>query len=152
MVTGDEKCVTCDNIVRKRSWSKRGDAAQTVSKTGLTDRKVLLCIWWEWKGILYYELLPYGQTLNSDIYCQQLDRLNPDLAPSDYHLFLELQNFLSDKKLGPREDYENRLLKFFANKDQDFYERGITKQPLKWQQIRQQNDAYLAQIRQSETC
>ncbi|GFU69178.1 histone-lysine N-methyltransferase SETMAR [Trichonephila clavipes] len=76
-----------DNIVRKRSWSKRGEAAQTVTKPGLMVRKVLLCIWWDWKGILYYELLPYGQTLNSDIYCQQLDRLKlaieqkwPDLA------------------------------------------------------------------------
>ncbi|GFW44719.1 histone-lysine N-methyltransferase SETMAR [Trichonephila clavipes] len=33
-----------------------------------------------------------------------------DLAPSDYHLFLALQNFLSDKKLGSREDCENRFL------------------------------------------
>ncbi|GFX23868.1 mariner Mos1 transposase [Trichonephila clavipes] len=30
---------------------------------------------WDWKGIIYYELLPYDQTLNLDIYCQQLDRL-----------------------------------------------------------------------------
>ncbi|GFT43459.1 putative DD34D transposase [Trichonephila clavipes] len=48
MVTGDEKWVTYYNIVRKRSWSKCGEAAQT-------------------------ELLPHGQTLNSDLYCQQLD-------------------------------------------------------------------------------
>ncbi|GFV29115.1 mariner transposase [Trichonephila clavipes] len=38
MVTGDEKWVTYDNIVRKRSWKKR------------------------------------DQTLNSDLYCQQLNR------------------------------------------------------------------------------
>ncbi|GFU77464.1 mariner Mos1 transposase [Trichonephila clavipes] len=75
MVTGDDKWVTYDNIVRKRSWSKRGEAAQTVAKPGLMARNFLLCIWWNWKGIIYYELLPYGQTLNSDIYCQQLDRL-----------------------------------------------------------------------------
>ncbi|GFU91349.1 histone-lysine N-methyltransferase SETMAR [Trichonephila clavipes] len=31
---------------------------------------------------------------------------SPDLAPSDYHLFLALQNFLSDKKLGSREGCE----------------------------------------------
>ncbi|GFX00078.1 histone-lysine N-methyltransferase SETMAR [Trichonephila clavipes] len=128
-----------------------------------------------------------GQTLNSDIYCQQLDRLklaidwkrpelanrrdvvfhqdnarshmsvvthqnlwelssevlihppySPNLAPNDYHLFLALQNFLSDKKLGSREDWENRLLEFFVNKIQDFYERGIMKLPLKRQQIIQQ--------------
>ncbi|GFV77017.1 mariner transposase [Trichonephila clavipes] len=58
MVTGDEKWVTYDNIMRKRSWSKRGEAAQTVAKPGLTSRKVLLCIWWDWKGIIYYELPP----------------------------------------------------------------------------------------------
>ncbi|GFX84056.1 histone-lysine N-methyltransferase SETMAR [Trichonephila clavipes] len=51
------------------------EVAQTVAKPGLTARKVLLCIWWNWKGIIHYELLPYGQTLNSDLYCQQLDRL-----------------------------------------------------------------------------
>ncbi|GFX21157.1 histone-lysine N-methyltransferase SETMAR [Trichonephila clavipes] len=49
MVTGDEHWVAYDNIVRKRSWSKRGEAAQTVVKPGLTFRKVLLCIWWDWK-------------------------------------------------------------------------------------------------------
>ncbi|GFW24589.1 mariner Mos1 transposase [Trichonephila clavipes] len=165
-------------------------------------RKVLLCIWWDWKGIIYYELLPYGQTLNSDLYLdQQLDpfklaidqkrselanrrgvvfhqdnaRLHtsvvtrqklwelgwevlmhppysPDLSPRDYHLFLALQNFLGDKKSGSREDCENLLVELFAKKDQDFYERDIMKLPLKWQQIIQQNGAYLTQIGQSEAC
>ncbi|GFU38623.1 histone-lysine N-methyltransferase SETMAR [Trichonephila clavipes] len=32
---------------------------------------------------------------------------SPDLAPSDYHLFLALQNFQSYKKLESREDCEN---------------------------------------------
>ncbi|GFW69683.1 mariner Mos1 transposase [Trichonephila clavipes] len=136
------------------------------------------------------------QTLNSNLYCQQLDRLKltinqkwpelatrrgvvfhqdnarshtsvvtrqklwalvwevlmhppyiPDLAPSDYPLCLAFQNFPSDKKLRSREDCENRLLQFFANKDQDFYERDIMKLPLKWQQIIEQNGVYLTQIR-----
>ncbi|GFS98641.1 transposase [Trichonephila clavipes] len=75
-----------------------------------------------------------------------------DLAPSDYNLFLALQNFPSDKKSGSREYCENRLLEFFANKDQDFYERCTMVLPLKWQQIIQQNCAYLNQIGQSEIC
>ncbi|GFT27280.1 hypothetical protein TNCV_5140691 [Trichonephila clavipes] len=53
MVTREEKWVTYYNIVRKRSWSKCGEAAQTVAKPGLTARKVLLCIWWDWKRIIY---------------------------------------------------------------------------------------------------
>ncbi|GFU81664.1 mariner Mos1 transposase [Trichonephila clavipes] len=75
-----------------------------------------------------------------------------DLESSDYHLFLALQNLMSDKKLESREDCANlsRLLEFFANKDQDFCDRGIMKLPLKWQQIVQQNGAYLTQVGQSE--
>ncbi|GFV17434.1 histone-lysine N-methyltransferase SETMAR [Trichonephila clavipes] len=69
IVTWDKKWVTYDNIVRKRSWSKRVEAAQLMARPGLTARKVLLCIWWDWKGIIYFELLPYGQTLKSDMYC-----------------------------------------------------------------------------------
>ncbi|KAL7724126.1 hypothetical protein ACLKA6_008560 [Drosophila palustris] len=49
MVTGDEKWVTYDNVKRKRSWSKSGEAAQTVAKPGLTVRKALLCVWWDWQ-------------------------------------------------------------------------------------------------------
>ncbi|GFV47592.1 histone-lysine N-methyltransferase SETMAR [Trichonephila clavipes] len=143
--------------------SQRGESVQTVAKSELTSRKVILCIWWDWKGIIYYELLPLCQTLNSDIYCQQLECLklvteqkelelanrrgvvfhqdntrpltsvvthqklweldwkvlmhppfSPELASN--HLFLALQNFHRDKKLGSREDCENRLLEFFANK------------------------------------
>ncbi|GFV63548.1 mariner transposase [Trichonephila clavipes] len=45
MVAGDEKWITYDNTVRKRSWSKCGEVAQTVAKPGLTARKVLLRIW-----------------------------------------------------------------------------------------------------------
>ncbi|GFW13112.1 mariner transposase [Trichonephila clavipes] len=51
--TGDEKWHIYDNIVRKRSWSKRGEAAQTVVKPGIVARKVLLCIWLDWGGIIY---------------------------------------------------------------------------------------------------
>ncbi|KAH8394484.1 hypothetical protein KR222_011840 [Zaprionus bogoriensis] len=75
MVTGGEKWITYDNTKRKRSSSKPGESSETVAKPGLTARKVLLCVWWDWKGIIHYELLPYGQTLNSTIYCEQLDRL-----------------------------------------------------------------------------
>ena len=192
MITGDEKWVTYDNVKRKRSWSKGSEPAQTVAKPGLTARKVLLCVWWDWQGIIHHELLPYGQTLNSDLYCQQLDRLkeaidqkrpalanrrgivfhqdnarphtsivtrqklrelgwevlmhppySPDLAPSDYHLFLSMANDLAGEKLTSREACENRLSQFFANRDKSFYERGIMKLPSKWQQVIEQNGAYL---------
>ncbi|GFV26014.1 histone-lysine N-methyltransferase SETMAR [Trichonephila clavipes] len=76
---------------------------------------------------------------------------SPDLAPIAYHLFLQLQNFL-DKKLGLREDCENRLPEFFASREQSFYERCIMKLLLKWQQIIQENGAYLNKTGKYEAC
>jgi len=35
----------------------------------------MLCVWWDWKGILYYELLLNNETINSEKYCSQLDKL-----------------------------------------------------------------------------
>ncbi|EFN64019.1 Histone-lysine N-methyltransferase SETMAR, partial [Camponotus floridanus] len=56
---------------------------------------------------------------------------SPDLAPSDYHLFKHLQNFLDGTKLASREACENELVKFFTNRDEDFFNRGIMKLPSK---------------------
>ncbi|GFW62792.1 histone-lysine N-methyltransferase SETMAR [Trichonephila clavipes] len=170
-----------DNIVRKRSPSKRGEAAQTVAKPGLTARKIStvndrtvearqnrLKLVIDQKrpelanrrdGVFHQD---NARPHTSVVTRQKLWELgwevlmhppySPDMEPSDYHPFLALQNFMSDKKLGSREDCENRLLEFFPNKDQVFYERCIIKLLLKEQQIIQQNGVYLTQIGQSEIC
>ena len=67
MVTGDKKLVTYENR-QKRLWSKRGEPTKTIAKPGLMVKKVILCVWWDWKGIIHYELLPLGQSLNSNLY------------------------------------------------------------------------------------
>lgn len=75
IVTGDEKWVIYNNVERKRSWGKRDDPPLTTPKAGLHPKKVMLSVWWDFKGILYYELLPNNQTINSEKYCLQLDQL-----------------------------------------------------------------------------
>ncbi|XP_013786728.1 histone-lysine N-methyltransferase SETMAR-like [Limulus polyphemus] len=54
-VTGDEKWIFYKNV------------------------KVLLSIWWDCKGIIHFELLPTNATINAQVYCQQLERLNAAL-------------------------------------------------------------------------
>ena len=103
----------------------------------------MLSIWWDWKGVFYYEFLPENQAINFNKYRSQLDQLkeafgekypelvnrkctifhqdntrlhvslttrqklllawlgssdSPNIAPSDFHLFLSLQNYLNGKK------------------------------------------------------
>lgn len=75
VITGDEKWITYDNRKRKRSWIRDGEPSQAFAKPGLTPKKVMLCVWWDWKGIVHHELLPVGQTIDSQLYCEQLERL-----------------------------------------------------------------------------
>jgi len=74
MITSDEKWITYDNPTRKRSWIEKGEKAQAIAKLGLTRKKVMLCVW-DWKGIVHYELLSFNQIINSELYCEQLQRL-----------------------------------------------------------------------------
>ena len=52
---------------------------------------------------------------------------SPDLAPSDYHLFLSMVNALGGTNLASLEACENWLSEFFANRGKGFYEMGIMK-------------------------
>ena len=47
-----------------------------VSKMEIHGKKVMLSVWWDQKGIIYWELLEPKQTITADLYSQQLLRLN----------------------------------------------------------------------------
>ena len=36
----------------------------------------MLCIWWDMKGVLYYELFKPGQTVTTELYWQQFTKVN----------------------------------------------------------------------------
>ena len=78
-VMGDEKWILYNNVEWKRSWGKRNEPPTTTPKADLHPEKVMLCIWWDWKEVLYNELLPENQTINSNKYCSQLDQLKAAL-------------------------------------------------------------------------
>jgi histone-lysine N-methyltransferase SETMAR len=42
IITGDKKWIVYSNIIRKRSWCKRDEAAQTTSKAELHQKKIML--------------------------------------------------------------------------------------------------------------
>lgn len=192
MLTGDEKWITYNNIVRKRAYCEPGKPSPSTSKPNLTLNKRMLCIWWNIRGPIHYELLKPNEKLNSEKYCQQLDNLktavqkkrpamfnrkeiilhhdnarphsalgtrkkisklgweilthppcSPDLAPSDYHLFLSLQNFLKGKKLKNEEDIKKELFQFFDSNDATFFKNGTYELPLPWQEVINNNGNYI---------
>ena len=78
IVTDDEKWILYNNVDQQKSWGNRNELPPTTPKAGLHPKTVMLCIWWDWKGVLHYELLPENQTINHK-YCSQLDQLKATL-------------------------------------------------------------------------
>lgn len=51
---------------------------------------------------------------------------SPDLAPSDYHLFLNLQNSLNGKIFTSEVHVKNVVTSFFETQTENFYRKGIS--------------------------
>jgi len=50
---------------------------------------------------------------------------SPDLAPSDFHLFLHLKKFLSGKRFDDDDDLKEAVLKWLTSQAAAFCEEGI---------------------------
>ncbi|GBM06918.1 hypothetical protein AVEN_147855-1 [Araneus ventricosus] len=72
IMTCDEKCVYYNNTSHKGGLSAPGESAGSVARRALNNKKVLLCIWWDCRGIIYKDCLKSGQTINSAIYSNML--------------------------------------------------------------------------------
>ena len=64
---------------RDHSWGKKDELAQTTSKADIHQKKIMLSVWWDFKGIVFFELLPDNTTINSEVYCDKQDKLNDSL-------------------------------------------------------------------------
>lgn len=60
---------------------------------------------------------------------------SPDLAPSDYYLFLWLQNYLNNSKLINAEEVKTEVISFFESKSKKFFKEGIYKLVDRWAEV-----------------
>lgn len=76
IVTGDEKWILFSNPHKKKQWLTPGQPPLPTPKAGLHPKKLLLSVWWDFTGIIHYEVLNPNETITAEYYCAQLDRLN----------------------------------------------------------------------------
>ena len=65
IVTGDEKWNYFENPKRKKSWVDLGASSTSTARPNSFRRKTMLCVWWDQRGVVYYELLKLGEMVNT---------------------------------------------------------------------------------------
>jgi len=51
-----------------RLWVISGEPSTSTARPNRYGRKTMLCVWWDQKGVIYYELLKPGETVNTERY------------------------------------------------------------------------------------
>lgn len=99
IVTGDEKWVWYENPKRRKSWTMPGEPSTSTVQRCTNRSKVMLCIWWDQTGVLYYELLKPSETVTGDRYQQQILNLSqaiitkrPQYGQRHDHIILQHDN------------------------------------------------------------
>ena len=188
LVTGDEKWVLHVNIRRRKQWIHRDAQAQPTPKGDLFPKKVMLSVWWDKRGIIYWELLPKGKTIDGKTYSRQLEGVrcavrrlrpeikkvrllhdnarphvcnpvqetvkkfrwtviqhppySPDLAPTDFHLFRSLQNFLDGQEYADEAAVQSAINGFFDSLPESFFKSGIYKLVKRWEFVAKSGGEY----------
>ena len=76
IVTGDEKWIHYDNPKRRATYGYPGHASSSAAAPNIHGQKIMLCIWWDQLGVVYYELLQPNETITGEVYRRQLMRLS----------------------------------------------------------------------------
>lgn len=62
--------------VRRVTWKKKAsEGAEPLAKARLHPMKVVMCIWWNSRVIIHYELFQRGEAFTADKHCEQLTTL-----------------------------------------------------------------------------
>ena len=72
IATGDENWCLYVNHSRKKQWLPKEVEPESDPKAELHPKKVMLCVFWDAQGIIWWELLGDKRTINPEVYCQQL--------------------------------------------------------------------------------
>uniref|UniRef100_A0A8R1DIR1 Transposase n=1 Tax=Caenorhabditis japonica TaxID=281687 RepID=A0A8R1DIR1_CAEJA len=153
LVTGDESWILYNNDTQRAVWIPRGEEPPVQPKANHHEKKCLLSCFWDAKGMLYYELLQQGRTVNATTYSDQLvslalalrekrprssavhllhDNARPHVAKATQEKLQELNwdtLFLKKKRFAKYEDLKMAVFDFFDSQSTAFWKKGIDDLP-----------------------
>ncbi|KAJ4427979.1 hypothetical protein ANN_23992 [Periplaneta americana] len=104
IVTGDETWVSHNSPETKRQsrqWHHPSSPKKPRKfKQTLSTQKVMATVFWDREGVLLLDFMPKSTTINANRYY---------LAPSDFHLFTKLKDFLGGTRFGSDEELKKTV-------------------------------------------
>ena len=85
IITGDEKWCLYINMKQRKEWVAPGDTPKPRVKPDLHPRKTMICIWWDWEGMVHWEILERDATVNKELYIARLHRVNEAIQLKRLH-------------------------------------------------------------------
>ena len=91
------------NYKHRRQWLSAGETGMATPKSDLRPKKVMLSVWWGVNGIIHWKILSSDCTMNTDLYCQQLDRVTEKLKGEKDRIYYLHDNARSHVPKSSRE-------------------------------------------------
>ena len=71
----DEKWIEYNPSKKGKSWVKKGKKGRKNIKKPQHGKKSMLSVFWDSKGVIFWEIIPQGQRINAGYFCQQLHKI-----------------------------------------------------------------------------
>nr|CAI5846667.1 unnamed protein product [Callosobruchus analis] len=84
-----------------------------------------------------------GNLLGEALKSQHLIHLNPDVAPSDYHMFPALKKHLGGKKFDSDAEVQKEVNTWLREADGEWYSAGIDKFIVRMRKVLEKNGDYV---------
>jgi histone-lysine N-methyltransferase SETMAR len=82
VITMDETWLPFNNPDVHNVWLRPNERAPATPRPDFRQRKIMLSVFWNSTGVIYWELV--DRTVNSEVYCAQLDRVSEALFDSGH--------------------------------------------------------------------
>lgn len=79
IITCDEKWILYDNRRRSAQWLDKDEPAKPFPKPNLHPKKTMMTMWWSQIGVIHYNFLNRGETINAERYCTEIDTMHQKL-------------------------------------------------------------------------
>ena len=61
---------------QRKEWVAPGDMPKLRVKPDFRPKKTMICVWWDWEGMVHWEMLKRNATINKELYIAQLHCVN----------------------------------------------------------------------------